>query len=76
MANLKSKKVVIVGGSLGGLFTGIVFTRLGFNVTILKRTPIAALKDQGADISLYIIIPRFSLRSRNSGPQVHPLWIF
>ena len=57
MAPQKAKKVIIVGGSLGGLFAGIVFLRLGYNVTILERTPISALQDQGAGISLYIIIP-------------------
>jgi 2-polyprenyl-6-methoxyphenol hydroxylase-like FAD-dependent oxidoreductase len=53
----QKKSVVIVGGSLGGLFTGVVFTRLGYNVTILERTPEAALQDQGAGISLWIVIP-------------------
>jgi 2-polyprenyl-6-methoxyphenol hydroxylase-like FAD-dependent oxidoreductase len=36
---------------------GIVFLRLGYNVTILERTPASILKDQGAGISLYVVIP-------------------
>jgi 2-polyprenyl-6-methoxyphenol hydroxylase-like FAD-dependent oxidoreductase len=56
MAEYHPRKVVIVGGSLAGLFTGIVFVRLGYNVTILERTPAAVLQDQGAGISLYIIL--------------------
>jgi len=57
MADFKPKKVVIVGGSLAGLFTAIVLQRLGHNITILERTPSSDLQDQGAGISLYIIIP-------------------
>jgi len=57
MAEFKAKKVVIVGGSLAGLFTGIVLLRLGHNVTILERTPASDLRDQGAGISLYIALP-------------------
>jgi pyruvate/2-oxoglutarate dehydrogenase complex dihydrolipoamide dehydrogenase (E3) component len=48
MANPQPKKVIVVGGSLGGLFTGIVFVRLGYDVTILERTLASALQDQGA----------------------------
>ncbi|KAE9365779.1 FAD/NAD(P)-binding domain-containing protein [Stipitochalara longipes BDJ] len=57
MVESKTKKVAIVGGSLAGLFAGIVFLRLGHNVTILERTPASDLQDQGAGISLYIILP-------------------
>src|ERR1700684_1147819 len=57
MPDSKLKKVVIVGGSLAGLFAGIVFLRLGYNVTILERIPAADLQDQGAGISLYIVLP-------------------
>lgn len=39
-----------VGGSLGGLFAGIVFKRLGHHVRILERTPSALLHNQGAGI--------------------------
>lgn len=57
MADFEPEKVVIVGGSLAGLFAGIVFLRLGYDVTILERTPAADLRDQGAGISLYIALP-------------------
>jgi len=53
MATPQAKKVVIVGGSLGGLFTGIVFLRLGYTVTILERTLASSLQDQGAGIAFY-----------------------
>jgi 2-polyprenyl-6-methoxyphenol hydroxylase-like FAD-dependent oxidoreductase len=56
MAGPPSKKVVIVGGSLGGLFTGIIFLRLGYSVTILEQTLASALKDQGAGVSLHIAV--------------------
>jgi 2-polyprenyl-6-methoxyphenol hydroxylase-like FAD-dependent oxidoreductase len=52
MADHSFKKVIIVGGSVGGLFSGIVFHRLGYNVTILERRLPSALRDQGAGISL------------------------
>lgn len=51
------KEVVIIGGSLGGLFAGIVFARLGHNVTILERTPSDTLVDQGAGIAVAPILP-------------------
>ncbi|KAH9217106.1 hypothetical protein DL95DRAFT_459622 [Leptodontidium sp. 2 PMI_412] len=57
MANSHSNKAVIVGGPLGGLFTGIVLQRLGHDVTILERTPSQTLAGQGAGISLSSLIP-------------------
>jgi len=39
-----------VGGSLGGLFAGIVLKRLGHNVRILERNPTPLLHNQGAGI--------------------------
>jgi len=45
-----SKSAVVVGGSLGGLFTGIVLKRLGHQVTIFERSPTPLLQDQGAGI--------------------------
>lgn len=57
MANSHSNKVVIVGGPLGGLFTGIVLQRLGHDVTILERTLSQILAGQGAGISLSSLIP-------------------
>jgi len=37
----KKLNVVVVGGSLGGLFTGLVLKRLGHKIRILERTPTA-----------------------------------
>ncbi|KAK3990416.1 hypothetical protein QBC44DRAFT_239010 [Cladorrhinum sp. PSN332] len=47
-----SKKLhfAIVGGSLGGLATGIALKALGHNTTILERNPTPLLHDQGAGI--------------------------
>ena len=45
-----SKNAIIVGGSLGGLFAGIVLKRLGYKVTIFERSPTPLLHDQGAGI--------------------------
>jgi 2-polyprenyl-6-methoxyphenol hydroxylase-like FAD-dependent oxidoreductase len=45
-----SKNAVIVGGSLGGLLTGVVLKRLGHKVTIFERSPTPLLQDQGAGI--------------------------
>ena len=39
-----------VGGSLGGLFAGIVLKRLGYNVRILERNRTPLLHNQGAGI--------------------------
>ena len=39
-----------VGGSLGGLFTGITLKQLGHNTTILERNPEKLLHNQGAGI--------------------------
>lgn len=57
MANSEPKKIIIVGGSLGGLFAGIVLFRLGHDVTILERTPSGTLIDQGAGISISTVVP-------------------
>jgi 2-polyprenyl-6-methoxyphenol hydroxylase-like FAD-dependent oxidoreductase len=57
MSKPSPKTVIIVGGSLGGLFAGVVLVRLGYNVTILERTPTVVLKDQGAGISVAPVIP-------------------
>jgi 2-polyprenyl-6-methoxyphenol hydroxylase-like FAD-dependent oxidoreductase len=45
-----AKNAIVIGGSLGGLFTGIVLKRLGYTVTILERSPTPLLHDQGAGI--------------------------
>jgi 2-polyprenyl-6-methoxyphenol hydroxylase-like FAD-dependent oxidoreductase len=45
-----SKNAIIIGGSLGGLLTGVVLKRLGHRVTIFERSPIPLLQDQGAGI--------------------------
>jgi 2-polyprenyl-6-methoxyphenol hydroxylase-like FAD-dependent oxidoreductase len=39
-----------VGGSLGGLFTGIALRRLGHNVKIFERNPAPLLHNQGAGL--------------------------
>ncbi|MCJ1285815.1 hypothetical protein MMC26_005156 [Xylographa opegraphella] len=46
----KQLQVIVVGGSLGGLFAGIVLKRLGHAVRILERNPTPLLHDQGAGI--------------------------
>ncbi|ETN42886.1 uncharacterized protein HMPREF1541_02044 [Cyphellophora europaea CBS 101466] len=45
-----SKHIVIIGGSLAGLFTATPLLRLGHRVTILERSPTPLLHDQGAGI--------------------------
>ncbi|MCJ1353364.1 MAG: hypothetical protein MMC33_003350 [Icmadophila ericetorum] len=47
---VKQLQVVVVGGSLGGLFTGIILKRLGHTVKILERNPTPLLHNQGAGI--------------------------
>ncbi|KAF2083351.1 FAD/NAD(P)-binding domain-containing protein [Saccharata proteae CBS 121410] len=49
-AMTKQKNIVIVGGSLGGLFHGVALSRLGHNITILERNPTPLLHDQGAGV--------------------------
>lgn len=39
-----------MGGSLGGLFAGVILKRLGHTVRILERNPTPLLHDQGAGI--------------------------
>ena len=46
----KHLDIVIVGGSLAGLFAGTSLRRLGHNVVILERSPTPLLHDQGAGI--------------------------
>ncbi|KAI9876341.1 MAG: hypothetical protein M1830_006738 [Pleopsidium flavum] len=46
----KPLNVVVVGGSLGGLFAGVIFKRLGHNVRILERNPTPLLHNQGAGV--------------------------
>ncbi|TGJ82731.1 hypothetical protein E0Z10_g6026 [Xylaria hypoxylon] len=46
----KKLHFVIVGGSLGGLATGLALKALGHNITILERNPKPLLQDQGAGI--------------------------
>ncbi|KAI0545932.1 hypothetical protein F4679DRAFT_587986 [Xylaria curta] len=48
--NRKKLHFVIVGGSLGGLATGLALKALGHNTTILERNPKPLLQDQGAGI--------------------------
>ena len=44
------KHIVVVGGSLGGLFTGVALKQHGFDTTILERNPTNLLHNQGAGI--------------------------
>lgn len=46
----RPKHIVIVGGSLGGLFTGVALKQHGFDTTILERNPTNLLENQGAGI--------------------------
>ncbi|KAI1822197.1 FAD/NAD(P)-binding domain-containing protein [Xylaria intraflava] len=46
----KKLHIVIVGGSLGGLATGLAIKALGHDTTILERNPKPLLQDQGAGI--------------------------
>ncbi|KAF2477662.1 FAD/NAD(P)-binding domain-containing protein [Lindgomyces ingoldianus] len=46
----KKLDIVVVGGSLGGLCTGLALKSLGHAVTILERNPTALLHNQGAGI--------------------------
>ncbi|KAI4094460.1 MAG: hypothetical protein LQ344_002209 [Seirophora lacunosa] len=47
----KSLNAVIVGGSLAGLFQGVVLKNLGYNVRILERAGPDDLREQGAGIT-------------------------
>ncbi|GAW24364.1 hypothetical protein ANO14919_139480 [Xylariales sp. No.14919] len=49
-SSTKKLHFVIVGGSLGGLATGLALKALGHNTTILERNPKPLLQDQGAGI--------------------------
>lgn len=49
-SNKKKLHFVIVGGSLGGLATGLALKALGHDTTILERNPKPLLQDQGAGI--------------------------
>ncbi|KAK6371841.1 hypothetical protein LTS17_008665 [Exophiala oligosperma] len=46
----QTKHVIIVGGSLGGLFAGVALKQEGFDTTILERNPTNLLENQGAGI--------------------------
>ncbi|KAJ9646915.1 hypothetical protein H2204_000607 [Knufia peltigerae] len=46
----KKLDIVVVGGSLAGLMTSIPLKRLGHTVTILERSPVPLLHDQGAGV--------------------------
>ena len=50
--NPKPKNIVIVGGSLGGLLTGVALKRLrkNLNIRIFERNPTPLLQDQGAGV--------------------------
>ncbi|KAF2096113.1 FAD/NAD(P)-binding domain-containing protein [Rhizodiscina lignyota] len=61
------KDIVVVGGSLAGLFTGIPLLRQGHNVTILERSPTPLLHDQGAGIVTGTSTAEFFRRFDRSG---------
>ena len=44
------KHIIIVGGSLGGLFAGVALKQHGFDTTVLERNPTNLLDNQGAGI--------------------------
>ncbi|KAK5741306.1 hypothetical protein LTR17_004012 [Elasticomyces elasticus] len=46
----RKPNIVIVGGSLGGLFAGVALKTHGYNTTLLERTPENLLHNQGAGI--------------------------
>ena len=52
MTSAQPKNVAIVGGSLGGLFTGVALKHLrkDLNIRILERNPTPLLHDQGAGV--------------------------
>jgi 2-polyprenyl-6-methoxyphenol hydroxylase-like FAD-dependent oxidoreductase len=52
MSRTQPKNIVIVGGSLGGLFMGVALKRLrqNLNIRILERNPTQLLHDQGAGV--------------------------
>jgi 2-polyprenyl-6-methoxyphenol hydroxylase-like FAD-dependent oxidoreductase len=52
MSPTQPKNIVIVGGSLGGLFMGVALKRLrqNLNIRILERNPTQLLHDQGAGV--------------------------
>jgi 2-polyprenyl-6-methoxyphenol hydroxylase-like FAD-dependent oxidoreductase len=52
MAPTKPKDIVIIGGSLGGLLTGVALKRLrkDLNIRIFERNPTPLLQDQGAGV--------------------------
>ena len=47
---LAPRRIVVIGGSLSGLFAAVPLLRLGHRVTILERSPTPLLHDQGAGI--------------------------
>lgn len=52
MSQSRPKNIAIVGGSLGGLLTGVALKRLnkGLNIRIFERSPTPLLQDQGAGV--------------------------
>lgn len=46
----KPLHIIVIGGSLAGLFNAITLRRLGHKVTILERSPVPLLHDQGAGV--------------------------
>ena len=44
------KHIIVAGGSLAGLMTAVPLRRMGHRVTILERSPVPLLHDQGAGV--------------------------
>lgn len=49
-AENNTKNIIVIGGSLGGLFAGVALKQLGYNVHILERNATPVLYNQGAGI--------------------------
>jgi 2-polyprenyl-6-methoxyphenol hydroxylase-like FAD-dependent oxidoreductase len=68
---LQPQKIIVVGGSLAGLFTATTLLRLGHKVTILERSPTPLLHDQGAGIVAGVetreLFRRFDTSGRDIG---------
>lgn len=61
MPQARPKNIVIVGGSLGGLLTGVALKRLrkDLNIRIFERNPTQLLHDQGAGVVAGQDVQRF-----------------
>ncbi|KUJ06553.1 FAD/NAD(P)-binding domain-containing protein [Mollisia scopiformis] len=65
------KNIIIVGGSLAGLMTGLALKRLGHHVRIFERSPTSLLQDQGAGIVFGSEAQEFFSRHVNVNRKFH-----